>query len=122
CAAQDFWGSVQAGTARDMATGPANRLANSRASASRQRWQGGALPAYFDVASNAAAAVGSGLTLGFPGPQGLTVTTQSAAETFFSRPTKRDDQLHEAPNLFHPYWQSRLATHASQAIDAQVRP
>ncbi|NYT44878.1 hypothetical protein H0A64_08570 [Alcaligenaceae bacterium] len=120
--AQDFWRWVQEATDWDIAMGDANPLANSRASASRQRWQGGGLPAYFDVASNAVAAVGFGLTLRHPGPQGLTVTTQSAAETFFSRPTKRDDHLHEAPNLFHPYWQSRLATHASQAIDAQVRP
>jgi len=33
----------------------------------------------------------------------------SAAQTYFARPEPRADGQAELANLFHPYWQARLA-------------
>lgn len=118
---QDFWRWVQASTNWDIVTGDANPMANSRASASRQRWQGGGLPSYIDISSYVDAALGFGVSLQHPGPEGLTVGTQSAAETFFARPVAREDGRREAANLFHPYWQARVATHTDAAANG-ARP
>lgn len=109
--AQDFWRWVQAATQWDIVSGDANPLANSRAAAARPYWSGRGLAAYFDVGSNDALAgtpLRLSLELTHPGPEGLTVTTRSAAITFFERPQVRSDQRVELPNLFHPYWQARL--------------
>jgi hypothetical protein len=110
--AQDFWRWVQESTDWDISTGDANPLANSRAVVSRQQWSGRGLPAYFDTAHGLGdEALRFGLTLQGPGPDGVTVLTHSAAETFFARPEPRSDARSERPNLFHPYWQARLAAH-----------
>lgn len=108
--AQDFWRWVQEATNWDIASGSDNPLANSRAVASRQRWQGGGLPSYFDVATTLSGSLGLSVTLRHPGPEGLTVITHSAAETFFDRPEARNDARNEQASLFHPYWQARLAS------------
>ncbi len=111
--AQDFWRWVQDATDWDIVSGSDNPLANSKAVASRQRWQGGGLPAYFDINRDAQAApLRFGVSWQFPGPQGLLVSTRSAAETFFYRPQARSDGRRETANLFHPYWQARLTAHA----------
>jgi len=110
-AAQDFWRWVKQATDWDIVTGDANPLANSRAVAGRQRWRGGALPDYFDVGADAAGkALRFTVELKHAGPEGLTITTRSAAETFFQRPEPRTDRRLESSNLFHSYWQARLAS------------
>ncbi|MGB6104591.1 MAG: hypothetical protein WBF88_12190 [Pusillimonas sp.] len=115
-AAQDFWRWVKEATDWDIASGSANPLANSRAVAARQRWQGGGLSTYFDIAAmQATLPLRFALTLRHPGPEGLTVTTRSAAETFFDRPEVRSDTRTEHASLFHPYWQARLSTHDKAA-------
>ncbi|NYT85850.1 hypothetical protein [Pollutimonas harenae] len=120
-AAQDFWRWVQEATNWDITSDSANPLANSRAVASRQRWQGGGLPSYFDVASKAAiTSLGFSVSLRHPGPDGLIVSTRSAAETFFDRPELRSDARIEQASLFNPYWQARLAIH-KDATDSKMR-
>lgn len=112
--AQDFWRWVQDSTDWDIVSGSDNPLANSKAVASRQRWQGGGLAAYFDVKQGTQAVpLGFSVSWQYPGPEGLVVSTRSAAETFFDRPQSRSDGRRETPNLFHPYWQARLTAHAS---------
>jgi hypothetical protein len=121
--AQDFWRWVQESTDWDIFSGNDNPLANSRAAASRHQWPGGGLPAYFDTADDRGHdAVGFGLTLQGPGPDDLTVSTHSAAQTFFARPQPRKDAHHERANLFHPYWQARLAPHHTQAAALERHP
>ncbi|NYT64982.1 hypothetical protein H0A58_03235 [Alcaligenaceae bacterium] len=111
--AQDFWRWVQEATDWDIVSGSDNPLANSKAVVNRQRWQGGGLPAYFDIHRGAQAVpLGFSVSWQYPGPQGLMVSTRSAAETFFDRPQARNDGRTEMANLFHPYWQARLAGHA----------
>ncbi|UHL65005.1 hypothetical protein LSG25_03640 [Paralcaligenes sp. KSB-10] len=122
-AAQDFWRWVRDATNWDIHSGDANPLANSRAVAGRQRWHGGGLPMYFDTSTQQ-----RGLSLKFtvalkhPGPGDLMVSTQSAAETFFERPEPRADGRLETGNLFHPYWQARLATPNSTHGAAKEAP
>lgn len=114
--AQDFWRWVQESTDWNIAQGDANPLANSRATVSRQIWEGGGLQAYYDVSGARKEAVTFAATLRHPGPEDLIITTRSAAETFFERPHPRRDGRLEAPNLFRPYWQARLAA-GSQEIE-----
>ena len=109
-AAQDFWRWVKEATDWDIVSGDTNPLANSKAVVSRQRWDGGGLPAYFDVNSALVnPSLSFAVTLHKPGPEGLIISTRSAAETFFDRPEPRSDGKTESSNLFHPYWQARLA-------------
>lgn len=120
---QDFWRWVKEATDWDIATGSDNPLANSKAAASRQRWQGGGLPSYFDVAGHRRdAALRFSVTLQHPGPQDLSISTQSAAETFFDRPQPRADGRSENSNLFHPYWQARLAAHGGSGTNTRGQP
>ncbi|MDS1141800.1 hypothetical protein RE432_15265 [Pusillimonas sp. SM2304] len=122
-AAQDFWRWVKEATDWDITSDSANPLANSRAVSSRRRWQGGGLPTYFDVpAGQYGRPLGFAVRLRQPGPDGLTVTARSAAETFFSRPEARSDGRREQDNLFHPYWQARLADPARAAQPAGGQP
>ncbi|WP_233214398.1 hypothetical protein [Pollutimonas nitritireducens] len=115
--AQDFWRWVKDATDWDIVSGSDNPLANSRAAANRHRWEGGGLPDYIDVNRQGTDfALRFGVTLRHPGPQGLTITTQSGAETFFDRPHVRSDGKREYANLFHPYWQARLAAHTSTQL------
>jgi hypothetical protein len=120
---QDFWRWVQEATDWNIASGSANPLANSRASAARQHWQGGGLPAYIDTAAAAAnRSLGFSVSLRRAGADNLVVTTRSAAETFYQRPEARGDSLHEAGNLFQPYWQARLAAHSGAARSQRMLP
>lgn len=108
--AQDFWRWVRDATDWDIASGQDNPLANSKAAAGRPRWEGGGLPRYFDISTGSFnASLRFDVALRHPGPDGLVISTASAAETFFQRPQARDDGKHEMPNLFHPYWHARLA-------------
>ncbi|NGM87889.1 hypothetical protein G5B35_11290 [Parapusillimonas sp. SGNA-6] len=121
--AQDFWRWVQESTDWDIFTGSDNPLANSRAAASRPQWAGRGLPAYFDTADDRNhEALGFGLTLQGPGPDGVTVSTHSAAQTFFVRPQPRRDARLERSNLFHPYWQARLVAHHAKSAFSGNRP
>ncbi|MDX3895767.1 hypothetical protein [Pusillimonas sp.] len=107
--AQDFWRWVREATDWDIFSGDANPLANSRAVAARPQWRSSGLPDYFDVAGEGSAPrLGFGVVLRREGPEGISITTRSAAETFFSRPHGRPDGYFERPNLFHPFWQARL--------------
>lgn len=108
--AQDFWRWVAQSTNWDIVSGDANPLANSKAAAARQRWPGGGLSMYFDTnPQSEASRLRFALELRHPGPEGLIITTRSAAESFFERPEPRPDRRPEQANLFHPYWQARLA-------------
>lgn len=113
--AQDFWRWVQESTDWNIASGTANPLASSRAAADRQRWEGGGLQPYIDISRHSAPHAGFSAMLQRSGPEGLTVTTRSAAETFFQRPVSRSDGKTEAPNLFRPYWQARLSAALSSS-------
>jgi len=109
---QDFWRWIQAATDWDIFTGKANPLANSYAMGQRPRWTGGGVASYFDLSSQRTgrdATAQFSVQLRRSGPEGLLFATQSAAETYFRRPTPRSDTRSEAPNLFHPYWSARLA-------------
>ncbi len=110
--AQDFWRWVRDATNWDIISGNANPLANSRAAAARQRWSGGGLAPFYDLDTGATppdSALGFTVELRHPGPEELTISTRSAAQAFFKRPEPRADSRSEAANLFHPYWQARLA-------------
>jgi len=108
---QDFWRWVKQATNWDLIAGTSNPLADSRAVAGRQTWPGSGLPAYFDVDDGSAdRPLRFDILLRHPGPDNSIITTRSAAETFFSRPRPRGDGLVEHGNLFHPYWQARLAS------------
>ena len=116
--AQDFWRWVSEATNWDIHAGDANPLANSRAVAGRQRWRGGGLPTYFDVAqSGDTGAFGFTVEFRHPGPEGVLLTSRSAAQTFFARPQPRADGFEEAANLFHPYWQARLVWSGAEASE-----
>lgn len=108
--AQDFWRWVQESTDWNLLDDSDNRLANSRAVATRQVWFGGGLPAIFQLINEARQQpFHIGLTLHHPLASGQTITTHSAAESFFERPVRRTDTLDEQASLFRPYWQARLA-------------
>lgn len=109
--AEDFWRWVSRATDWDLLSSTSNPLADSKAVAQRQRWQGSGLPAFVDINSaRKSDSLHFTVALHHPGPEGLTIATQSAAESFFSRPVPRQDGRFEQNNLFHPYWQARLAT------------
>ncbi|MFW7342798.1 hypothetical protein V0R37_14815 [Pollutimonas sp. H1-120] len=121
--AQDFWRWVQEATDWNIASGNANPLANSKASAARQRWRGGGLPAYIDTAGNVIdRTLQFSVSLRHAGPQDLVVTARSAAETYYQRPEARGDGLRETGNLFHPYWQARLVAHYRSPWLQRLRP
>ncbi len=105
---QDFWRWVTQATDWSLVSGDSNPLANSRAVAAVARWHGSGLPTYFDIGAGSDV-LRFGVTLRHTGPGGLYLHTRSAAETFFSRPESRADGALEKGNLFHPYWQARLA-------------
>jgi hypothetical protein len=120
---QDFWRWVHEATNWNIASGSANPLANSQASAARQHWQGGGLPVYSDTAADMGnRSLRFSVSLRLAGPENLVVTTHSAGETFYQRPEAREDGLHEAGNLFQPYWQARLAAHSGTSSSQSRRP
>lgn len=119
---QDFWRWVRDSTDWNITGGSSNPLANSRASVQRQRWQGGGLQSYFDLRNSDATGIRFVARLTHPGPDGLRVTTESAAETFFARPVPRRDDRQERANLFRPYWQARLAGVLTGDSHSQVTP
>jgi hypothetical protein len=108
---QDFWRWVRASTQWDLVGGRANPLANSYAMRDRQSWPSRGLAPYLDVAPGRDEAGTAGFTvdLSLRDEAGQTVHARSAAQTRFSRPAPRGDGLDERANLFHPYWQARLA-------------
>lgn len=122
--AQDFWRWVQEATQWDIVSGDANPLANSRAIAARPNWAGQGLPSYIDlaVAPDTVPPLQFSLKLRHPGPEGLTITTHSAAASFFQRPEGRADQRRELPNLFNPYWQARLGPSPSEPWVSELQP
>ena len=107
--AQHFWRWVRDATDWNIAQGNANPMANSRAVAARQRWSGGGLQPYYDLNKQSVATFKFFATLHHPGPDALTITTSSSAESFFARPDQTTHGKTELPTLFRPYWQSRLA-------------
>lgn len=107
---QDFWRWVQDATNWSLLDQQDNPLANSYAVRSRPVWPAGGLAAYYDMASATSEGVaGFEIHLSMDGPDGFPVHARSAAQSYFSRPLPREDGFHELPNLFHPYWQARLA-------------
>ncbi|MFD4839893.1 hypothetical protein ACFWP0_20485 [Achromobacter sp. NPDC058515] len=131
---EDFWRWVELSTSWDIFSGATNPMANSYAMASAQRWPGGGLPAYREVAlarsrdplrfavavslegaalktTDADSAVAAPVGLFRYAALGRTgaVRVSSAAETYFSRPERPADGRHEIATLFRPYWQARLS-------------
>lgn len=108
---QDFWRWVREATQWDLLGRRDNPLANSYALRDRQAWASRGLGHYLDVAPDAGpdAVAGFIVRLTLPDASGRTIQARSAAESLFSRPVRRLDGLRETPNLFHPYWQARLA-------------
>lgn len=107
---QDFWRWVQEATSWDISSGDANPLANSHARANRSRWSSAGLPNFYDVSAQETGEVlRFSAMLRRTGPEGIPITTSSAAETYFYRPDKRQDGGVELPNLFQPFWQARLS-------------
>lgn len=106
---QDFWRWVRESTSWDISGGNANPLANSRAHAARRQWPGGGLPVFYDLASaHGGSTAHFHVSLKRNGREGLQLTSQSAAESYFRRPHARGDGQRELPNAFHPFWQARL--------------
>jgi hypothetical protein len=119
---QDFWRWVADATNWDIFTGQDNPMANSRAVASRVVWPTRGYASYFDVRP-LLPGVGEGVGQLFKsshsgrfrfsvklqrvGYDNLRYTVSSAAESYFERPTPRDDARHEKANLFNPYWLAR---------------
>nr|WP_326491101.1 hypothetical protein [Achromobacter deleyi] len=145
---EDFWRWVEHSTSWDIFSGATNPMANSYAMAAAQRWPGGGLPAYREVALSrsreplrfavavsleAAALKTTDADSAVAAPAGLfryaalgrtgAVTVSSAAETYFSRPERRADGRHEISTLFRPYWQARLsAVTPQEAMQARMAP
>jgi len=119
---QDFWRWVKESTDWDIHSGSSNPLATSKAVAQPHRWSGGGVQSYFDIRHPANPSVGFSARLTYPGPEGLSVKTHSAAEAFFERPQARRDLRQERPNLFRPYWQARLSRSAISERGVEVSP
>ncbi|HEX7388360.1 MAG TPA: hypothetical protein VF285_13935 [Castellaniella sp.] len=111
---QDFWRWVEEATQWDLVGGDANPLANSYAVQSRPVWPSRGLAAYEELSSTAGdeevtAASRFEVRLSIPGADGRMLHARSAAESYFSRPSRRRDGRLEVANLFRPYWLARLA-------------
>lgn len=145
---EDFWRWVEQSTSWDIFSGITNPMANSYAMASAQRWPGGGLPAFREVAASRMNdplrfAVGVSLAgaelkttdadSALASPTGLFryagvgraggITVTSAAETYFLRPEQRADGRGELATLFRPYWQARLsAVNSHEALLARRSP
>lgn len=115
--AQDFWRWAQEHTTWDIKESTDNPLAMSYGVARGDRWSGRGLPAFLGLETDGVAAAGFQATLRLTGPEGVLISTHSAAEAFFQRPQARADGKVEQANLFRPYWQARLTTppHARQS-------
>jgi len=112
---QDFWRWVQEATNWDIFSGDANPLANSHALTNRSKWSSAGLPNFYDVSARGNEEVlGFSVVLRRPGPEGISITTTSAAETYFYRPDRRPGAEAELSNLFHPFWQARLSRAATE--------
>ncbi len=145
---EDFWRWVEQSTSWDIFSGATNPMANSYAMAAAQRWPGGGLPAYREIAmaraaaplrfavavrldsaalkttdaDSAVAAPGGRFRYAALGRTGA-VRVSSAAETYFSRPERRADGRGELATLFRPYWQARLsAVTPQEALQARTAP
>lgn len=112
---QDFWRWVRQATSWDISGGNANPLANSWAHAARQQWAGGGLPSFQDLAAGGAPEAHFNVSLERDGRRGLTFTSHSSAVAYFRRPQARADGRRELANVFHPYWQARLAARPQDA-------
>ena len=105
----DFWRWVRQATRWNIYGGNQNPLANSRAVAARQRWQGGGLANYVDIANaSRQSSVEFTLSLTRKNAWGHDFTVNSRAQTFFERPQARADRRVEKANFWHPFWQARL--------------
>ncbi|MDD3758530.1 MAG: hypothetical protein PHN76_10235 [Advenella sp.] len=105
----DFWRWVRQATQWNIYGGNQNPLANSRAVAARQRWQGGGLANYVDIANaGRQSSVAFTLSLTRKNAWGHDFTVNSRAQTFFERPQARTDRRIEKANFWHPFWQARL--------------
>jgi len=110
-----FWNTVRKLQVLPIPGFSGNLAADRRARASAIRWQGRGLPDYYDVpAARALEALRFDLVLRRAGPDGTSIVTGGAAESFFDRPVARADARHERPHLFQPYWQARLAHAVAQ--------
>lgn len=112
----DFWRWVQQATKWNIFGGTDNPLANSRAVAASQRWAGGGLPGYVDIANaKEQPAMKFTLSLTRKDAWGHDFTINSTAKTFFERPQPRTDGRRENANFWHPYWQASLIPTEAQA-------
>ncbi len=105
----DFWRWVNKATQWNILSGDSNPLANSRAISERHRWSGGGVVPYVDIVNaKQQASLNFTLSLKQTSLNGHQLVTRSRAETFFERPSYRQDKRQEMANLWHPYWQARL--------------
>ncbi|WP_038369642.1 TadE/TadG family type IV pilus assembly protein [Brackiella oedipodis] len=112
--AMDFWRWVQSATQWNLFSGSSNPLANSYAAASTQKWGTRGLPALIDTKPGSTPQrLLFKLQLQQTHFFGLSLHSRAHAETFFERYQARSDAQHEAPNLWHPYWQARLVSDPS---------
>lgn len=110
---QDFWRWVQEKTNWNIFTGSSNPLATSWAKKDQLQWQGQGLSKYLDTLQpNAVVRFETRLKL--KGPREQWLLSESSAESYFVRPTKRSDHNIEKSNLFHAFWQARLQQPAWQ--------
>lgn len=108
-ASDDFWRWVNKATRWNILGGDSNPLGNSRAISERHRWSGGGVVPYVDIVdAKKQASLSFTLSLKQTSVNGHQLLTRSRAETFFERPTYRQDKRQETANLWHPYWQARL--------------
>jgi hypothetical protein len=141
---QDFWRWVRQHTSWDIVNGVSNPLAYAYAVQAATRWRGSGQPAYAEVSSVRGAArfvlrLAQPATLlattdaasTVAAPQGRLayaglrrkdkISVTSAAETYFVRPTARQDGSVELATLFRPYWQARLAPLRSGSTGTERR-
>lgn len=104
---QDFWRWVQEHTNWNIFSGSGNPLATSWAKKDQIQWQSRGLSDYLHTLAPQAN-VGFETQLRLQGPRGQWLSSRSAAESYFMRPTTRQDGKPEHSNLFHAFWQARL--------------
>ena len=104
---QDFWRWVQEHTNWNIFSGSGNPLATSWAKKDQIQWQSRGLSDYLNTLTPQTV-VGFETQLRLQGPRGQWLSSHSAAESYFMRPTVRQDGKPEHSNLFHAFWQARL--------------
>lgn len=107
---QNFWRWVQSATDWGLSLKGQNPLANSYAISSQTRWNGGGLVPFVDISRQSRDLRGLQLDLQvqIDNFHGLTLHSQTSAESYYRRRDARYDRKTENENLWKPFWQARL--------------